>query len=293
MPTPAPVSQAPARTSLLDRLLASKSEMVALSEQHATAPARSYFSDDDITANDISIQLIRPQVWFFYWLFFFSLVLAIVLLAYRLQLGFCAPETTTGITVSAAQGTVMFRQHSLVVRQGRLDCKESWFAMLEDMQYVAPFVFVRLHARFFAGLPGQGAMWLTPESVTAVDPPTRSAIDNPVTSVVKKCEAKLQYIPYYHDIVRTAADAPGPAGKMDELTDTMIVDFPKFHLSTTSSEYSAILDVITNVLFVTDAAEQASMDRLAAAEFSRLRQGQTASQRTDSIACLQQRVRFV
>ena len=103
----------------------------------------------------------------------------------------------------------------------------------------------------------------------------------------------MQYIHYYHDPakVKHAPPAVNRFSLGNDLSDTMLVDFPSVRLSTTAQEWSAILDVVGNVLFVTDAAEQASLDRLAAAELMRLLLGQTAAQRVSSIVALQQRVR--
>jgi hypothetical protein len=50
------------------------------------------------------------------------------------QVAFVAPETLTGVTVTASKAIVRSRGHRTALRQGRRDCKESWRAEISNME---------------------------------------------------------------------------------------------------------------------------------------------------------------
>jgi ABC-type uncharacterized transport system substrate-binding protein len=87
----------------------------------------------------------------------------------------------------------------------------------------------------------------------------------PLSRIVSQCTTTVQYINYYYNPSEASAIEPSvtEARTAAELFNSTLIDFANLKMITTADAWAAVLDTITNVLFLTDAAEAAMMDRVA------------------------------
>lgn len=286
--------------SLLDRIDRAAAAVAAAQPSFQPSTALSIFVESDIVANVIVIDLVRPQVRSnVFLLFLCRAVTALdVLLCARYSHqhpyhggghagGVPAPRDGAAAGPRGLQGVLDGRLPRHAVRDASrplLFCCCFLLTMIVGAIIDSFF-------RFFAGLPRAAPVWLTPSAVGLALPPRRDDGCEPLVCLLEKCVARVQYVHFYHDAARVGAGgAAHQPGLHEDLSDSVIVEFPDVRISTAAGEWAAIRDVLVNVLFVTDEAEQATLDRK---EFASVLQGQSDEQRVESIVRLQQRVRFV
>ncbi len=99
---------------------------------------------------------------------------------------------------------------------------------------------------------------------------TPDILDPSLQRIIQECQAQFTYVRYYHDKeiasqhrhhghgIRRPSEMTG----LERLEDTVRVTFPELTLQTSSRQWLGIFDIITNLFFATDSAEQENADEV-------------------------------
>lgn len=92
------------------------------------------------------------------------------------------------------------------------------------------------------------------------------------TKLTTESETNFSYVSYYHDndlvhtlqqnVLSSKLSSEKANLQQEQLIDTINVSMPTLDLTSTAEQWAAVSDIINNILFVVDSAEQESIDRL-------------------------------